>query len=276
MVACEPGLSDISKVRCWSLGNNSAIAASLAPSSTTFSYSWSVTPAIASLSSTALQPGQALGVTGAVLGNVVEFQFRQGSQIWARAAATGASANFANTTVPSDLPAGRYSIVLRTSSGELSVDPDGVASLAVYAFLNDISQNRGSLGGGTAVTLTINGTSWNSTQLANNDVTIGGSRCLVTSASGSTLQCTTRPVVGRVRAEYWNLPANSAGVDPDVINFVRPVVSRVETSLNLNWGSNSPAVGINNNFFAGRFTFFLQIAQAGTYNFFLGADDVAK
>jgi hypothetical protein len=46
--------------------------------------------------------------------------------------------------------------------------------------------------------------------------------------------------------------------------------------MDQNWGIGVAGPTVNPDFFVARFTFYLQVVTAGTYRFYLGADDQAR
>ena len=51
------------------------------------------------------------------------------------------------------------------------------------------------------------------------------------------------------------------------------VVARIDESINFNWNSGTPAVGVNSDSFSARWNGYLYIPAAGTYTFYTQADD---
>ena len=59
----------------------------------------------------------------------------------------------------------------------------------------------------------------------------------------------------------------------DNIDFTGAVVSRYDQTLNFDWGTGSPAVGIGSDSFSARWTGFVAVPKSGNYTFFTTSDD---
>eukprot|EP00200_Dunaliella_tertiolecta_P015038 CAMPEP_0202419794 /NCGR_PEP_ID=MMETSP1128-20130828/49485_1 /ASSEMBLY_ACC=CAM_ASM_000463 /TAXON_ID=3047 /ORGANISM="Dunaliella tertiolecta, Strain CCMP1320" /LENGTH=580 /DNA_ID=CAMNT_0049027753 /DNA_START=24 /DNA_END=1762 /DNA_ORIENTATION=+ len=77
---------------------------------------------------------------------------------------------------------------------------------------------------------------------------------------------------GRVLAEYWQLTSGTYSF-PAVETFSSPDIARLEDSVDINWGGGGPGGPVDSDFFASRFTFYLQLPATQEYTFELDCDD---
>jgi hypothetical protein len=71
-------------------------------------------------------------------------------------------------------------------------------------------------------------------------------------------------------------PANGTGLNAEYFNnidFTGSSVKRLEVSLNFDWGSGAPIVGINPDIFSARFGGELSAPTSGTYTFYATGSD---
>lgn len=225
VVGCAKGLKDILKFQCWSLPD-AARAVAINPSDAMFSYDWSVSPVIASVTPTTVLPGDQFTVSGAVLGLVAEVQLVQNGAVRDLCVITNVDGGSVSCTVPASLPAGVYGVVLKAASGERSVAALGVTpAVGVIATLTGVTAGgAGSIAGWQTLTITAGGAGFNASVPSNNVVTVGGAPCNLTAVTSTTLTCLTNSIAGKVWGEYWRLPVNSWGSFPDLINWFNPGV----------------------------------------------------
>eukprot|EP00798_Chlamydomonas_sp_ICE-L_P008885 gene8886-3764_t len=116
------------------------------------------------------------------------------------------------------------------------------------------------------VILTATTTGFNTTHVENTMVIVAGSPCEITSVGSEELSCNTPRMQGSVLAETL----------PDLISYSIPEISEFLPNMDyLYFWPNGPTEGIAPTFFAGRFTFFMEINTEGTYNFVIRNDDLA-
>ena len=73
---------------------------------------------------------------------------------------------------------------------------------------------------------------------------------------------TPTPIINQIKAEYFNNKTLSG----------TPVVTKIDSSINFDWGSNSPGTGINKDLFSVRWTK-IEKFSGGSYKFTIRADD---
>jgi hypothetical protein len=90
------------------------------------------------------------------------------------------------------------------------------------------------------------------------------SHTITTPATATTFTAnfTAVPAGNGLSATYW-----------DNINFTGPTVTRVDPTVNFNWGTGSPAPGIGADTFSVRWTGLIQPRFSQTYTFFTTSDD---
>lgn len=221
VVGCASDLSDILKLQCWA-NPGGAKAVVLGGGSAQFMYSWGATPKLTRVSHTAVVGGANITLGGANFGDVTTVELRQGKEM---RAACAILPDFHNSSsllckLPEDVAAGAYTLNLVTSDGQRSVAPLGVRpAIIVTSTLTAVaSGGAGSLAGGRDIVLSAGGSGFNHTDPSRNKVTVGGLPCDVTDVTATSLTCRTTPAMGRVKAEYWQLPIK-ATPPADIYNF---------------------------------------------------------
>jgi len=200
------------------------------------------------------------------------------------------------------LPPGAYSVNLVNGRGEKSASIDVTASTFIsQTLITSLGSFIGSLSGGNPLYINTNATvssigpfgkhitlklycpphpslqgsglttGFNTTAPDANIVTIGGLPCPIVNGSvtATSLACIPSTANGRVLAEYWNLSPNIWSY-PDIaqISAAPPSLSRLESSVSLDWGNGSPGPSVGSDWFAARFTFYMAVPRQATYTFF--------
>ncbi|GFR40478.1 hypothetical protein Agub_g1045 [Astrephomene gubernaculifera] len=268
---------------CWSLQSTAHSRCVGGPC--TYGYDTALTPAVAGISPSRGFGGSTVAVSGVNLQDITVVEFMQGGVVRgvgrdvAAFIDTSAGTSYGGhiTCVAPDLPAGVYTIRLKKANGEMSVDPLGVGVFTYTATIAALSGNAGSLAGGLPLVVTVGGTGLATGNATANTVTISGLPCPVLSMDNATqLTCLAPGINGYVYAEYWNLAVNTFSM-PNVLSFSKPDLARLEKGIAFEWTNGSPLLGtIQADYFAARYTFYLQIDQPENVTFLVSADDAAR
>ncbi|KAG2491954.1 hypothetical protein HYH03_009686 [Edaphochlamys debaryana] len=253
-----------------------ARCADAGPTPCAFGYMTDLTPAIGGVVPNRGYGGQTVTIIGAHLSNIAAALLTQAGEVKGECANLSYASGSLTCTVPY-LPAGAYNFLLKKANGELSVDALSSGVFTYYTTITAIANNAGSLAGGMPLTLTAAGAGFGvaaNVNASGNVVSIAGLPCLLLSANVSTLTCRTPGLNGYVLAEYWNLPTSTYSMPSNLISWTNPVLTRLEKGINNAWGANSPQNGlISGDWFAARYTFYMQVAAVQYVTLTLTSDD---
>ncbi|PNH07097.1 Fibrocystin-L [Tetrabaena socialis] len=251
-----------------------------------YAYSWDLTPSVSGVSPALAYPGDVLNVTGQALSGVASLELRSADGALVEVCTNMVAppnASLVSCQLSANVPSGVFAVALVTgaSGGGRSVDPAKSGLVVVRTLLLAVTNGVGSMGGSGVVTITATGAAFNTTNLAKNKVSIDTLSCAVINATSTTLTCGLPPIAGNVRAEFWNV--TTGPVMGDVFNFVNPLFvtyypavsnQRFTAPTWLMWSSSGgPDPSIATDYFAGRFTFHMQINTTGAYAFQFTVDD---
>lgn len=238
VVLCPDNLTDIDKLYCWddSSRPHTRCAASNGTAGCSYQYSLAATPTVYRSDPLLGAAGTSINMTGVNLGSVATVAMLTGinSTVASSCAINAKSSSSLNCTVPS-LPAGAYTLQLRTASGELSIDPRNQARFLLLPTITSATTTAtngtalplaaGSLAGGSLLTLTSSAESagFNGTNATSNVVTVAGQPCPVVSVNSSHLSCQVPRAAGSVLAEYWAMPRGGQSM-PDLSTYDNPGV----------------------------------------------------
>ncbi|KAG2432951.1 hypothetical protein HXX76_008679 [Chlamydomonas incerta] len=298
VVACGQSFNssatvDALRFYCWAQPTSARAMCNGALGACAFAYTWAETPSLTGVVTPNMGglafPGDNITVTGIQLVDVVQLDLRSPN------GTVGGSCAGANLTrgatvvscfIPSDTPAGVYQVVLLTSREGRSVDPRKVGRIVVSARVVSATGTVGSLGGGGSLSVSLAGATFNTSFPDRNVIMVDTLPCTITSFNSTTANCTLPPIIGNVKAEFWNLPADSWSID--VKNYTKPdFVTYYQAISNVWWSTPSWAMWpsglspdldtIAPDYFAGRFTFYMRVNKTGRYSFsFNSIDDMAR
>eukprot|EP00955_Chlamydomonas_euryale_P036561 350480-Chlamydomonas_euryale.AAC.1 len=297
LTVCEPGLSDVNKLVCWSQPR-AATSVCTSDGACNFAYALSSTPMVGSVSPASGQGGAAFTVSGMNFAmNIAEVELHDAhGGVRQCAGVSNVDGSTITCTLPS-LPPGPHAVTLVRANGERSVvsaqhlaHTAGAASAgaAVYharPFMVEVSGNVGSLAGGGELVLTSNATGAGLTtgfdviSDAANRVAIGGVLpCDVVpgSVTATSLRCVAPALVGRVLARHFSLSAVRATPDADLLARMTPDAVTLERSAQRSYGSGAPAAGVEADYFATMFTWYLPLDVTANYTFYPSADDTVQ
>ncbi|KAG2448780.1 hypothetical protein HYH02_006132 [Chlamydomonas schloesseri] len=298
VVACgqafnSSAATDALRFYCWAQSTSARSVCSGGLTACTFAYAWAETPSLTGVTTPSggglAFPGDTITVSGIQLADVVQLDLRSpngtngGSCVGADLTRGATSVSCA---VPASTSAGVYQVVLVTSREGRSVDPRKVGRVVVSARVVAVDGAVGSLGGGGSLTVSIDGATFNTSFPDRNRISVDTLPCTITSFNATSASCTLPPIITNVKAEFWNLPAESWSLD--VKNFNNPdFVTYYQSISNVWWSTpswamwptdQSPDLGtISPDYFGGRFTFYMRVNKTSRYAFaFVSVDDLAR
>lgn len=293
---CPKGLSDMNKLRCWSMGSTPRAICRNAQDGCKFSYAVPVTPVVSHVTDNefARVGGMPLTLVGVQLQDITYVTV--GGQTCSNVV-VNENGTIVTCVMP-DLASGVYRVRAWEFDGEHAImNPNNnnngisvtyaavVAGVVSEADVPDtISPYYTSLAGGKRVVLRDwfgAGFTANRTDLIT--VTLGSSPCKVLAVSEREVTCETESVMGRVKVMYylqkygeyaeWFLP--EAGSRLDV-----PQATTVAEGFTMTWGDQGPFVpgkgSLVPDYFGARFVAYVLANTTGNYTFELYSDDRAK
>jgi hypothetical protein len=243
VVLCPDNLTDIDKLYCWDDSSRPHTrCAANGTAGCSYQYSLAATPTVYSSDPLLGAAGTSISMTGLNLGSIATVAMLTGvsSTMAGTCAINAKSSSSLDCTVPS-LPAGAYTLQLRTATGELSIDPNNEGRFLLLPTITSATTTAangtalplaaGSLAGGSMLTLTSSADSagFNGTNATSNVVTVAGQPCPVVSVNSSHLSCQVPRAASSVLAEYWAMPRGGLAM-PDLTTYNNPGALKLPSS----------------------------------------------
>ncbi|HEV2854604.1 MAG TPA: PA14 domain-containing protein [Thermoanaerobaculia bacterium] len=181
------------------------------------------------------------------------------ANVWYRIHLTVRDSGGLTSTTYVDVVPRKVTLTLATNPTGLQVTLDGQPVTGPYSVQGvvGITRTLGVVSPQTVNGVTYQFVSWSDGGAATHSIDTPASNTTYT----ATFQASSTPTNG-LSATYW-----------DNIDFTGPTVTRVDPTVNFDWGTGSPAAGIDINSFSTRWTGQVQAKVTGTHTFYTVSDD---